>query len=156
MSSVPVVQIRSVLIPLEQKLLLLPNVVVAEVMNYAKPEIRQDSPEWFIGDIAWRGTSVPLISIEGLMGHAVVEPGHRGRTIIINTINGENLLPHIALVAHAIPSLVRVTSESVESSGLPEDRGHLIKQAVLIDDQQAFIPDLDELEKLVLEFVRAQ
>ncbi|MEN8178193.1 MAG: chemotaxis protein CheW [Pseudomonadota bacterium] len=134
-----------------KNLVLLPNVVVAEVMNYSKPEVRQGVPEWLLGDLAWRGTSVPVVSIEGMMGDTVVEPVHRGRTIIMNTLNGEASLPHIGMVAQAIPSLLHVTSESIDSSDISDNLGGLVKQAVMIDDKQAFIPDLDELERLVLD-----
>ncbi len=153
MSSAPLMEIRSVLIPIGQNLLLLPNVVVAEVMNYSKPDVRQDAPDWFLGDIAWRGTTVPVVSMEGLMGTKVIEPGYRSRTIILNTINGDSLLPHIGIVAHAIPSLVRISSKSIESSSSSVDQNSLVKQAVLIDDQEAFIPDLDELEKFVRDYL---
>lgn len=156
MSRVPLVEIRSVLIPLLRNFLLIPNVVVAEVMNYSQPEIRQEAPDWFLGDIAWRGTSVPIVSMEGLMGDEIVEPGYRSRMIILNTINGESLLPHIGIVAHAIPSLVRVTSESIESPSLPVNQNGLIKQVVIVGDKEVYIPDLDELEKLVLGYMAAE
>ena len=42
-------EVRSVLIPLNTGRLLLPNVVVAEVMNYQRPEDRDDTPNWFLG-----------------------------------------------------------------------------------------------------------
>jgi len=153
MSTAPLVEIRSVLIPLARNLLLLPNVVVAEVMNYSKPVARENAPDWFIGDIAWRGSSVPVVSIDHLMGHGAAQPGHRSRMIIMNTINGEKRLPHIGIVADAIPSLVRVTAESVEASGSDADRERFVKQVLIINDQEALIPDLDELENLVVDFL---
>ena len=153
MSSAPLTEVRSVLIPLAESPLLLPNVVVAEVINYMRPDIRQGAPEWFLGDIAWRGTSVPVVSLEGLMGESIVEPGYRGRTIIMNTINGESLLPHIGIAAQAMPSLVRVTAESIQPSSMSEGSVSLVRQVVNIADKQAFIPDLDELERLVLDFI---
>lgn len=154
MKSAPVFQVRSVLIPLLEDTLLLPNVVVAEVMNLITPQTRQDMPDWFLGDIGWRGTSVPVVSFEGMMGQPIVEPAQRGRTIILNTINGEASLPHIGIVAQAIPSLVQVTVESIDlSDSSREPQSSLIKQTVTINDKQAIIPDLDELERLVMSSV---
>jgi chemosensory pili system protein ChpC len=152
MSSIGV-QVSSVLIPLAKRLLLLPNVVVAEVINYSKPTVRKRAPEWFLGDIVWRGTSVPVISIDGLMGDLMIEPGRRGRIIVLNTINGENDLTHIGIVSQAIPSLVRVTSESISSLNSTHENPSLVTYAVEVEAKHAVIPDLDALEKIVVDFL---
>lgn len=146
-------EIRSVLIPLDASRLLLPNAVVAEVMNYRRPESRENAPDWFLGVMAWRGTSVPVVSFEGLIGGSVVEPGYRGRTIVTNTLNGNKTIPHIGLVSKAIPSLVRVNEENITPSDLKSDLGELIKESVNVNEGLALIPDLDELERRVLEIV---
>ncbi|MDJ0805227.1 MAG: chemotaxis protein CheW [Gammaproteobacteria bacterium] len=151
MSSRRATEVRSVLLPLAQDQLLLPNVVVAEVMNYSEPKPKQETPVWLLGELAWRGTLVPVVSIEGLLGRTIGEPGFRSRLIILNTINGTASLPHIALIAHSIPTLIQVTAESIESVDPPETPGGLIKQTVKIDDKTAYIPDLDELERLILD-----
>jgi chemosensory pili system protein ChpC len=121
-----VTEVRSVLIPLAENRLLLPNVVVAEVMDYQKPEARDNTPEWFIGDLSWRGTRVPVVSIEALMNGSVVTPGRRGRTIVTNTLK---------------PYTLEV------------DLGVLIKQAVRINGSPALVPNLDELERQVLHII---
>jgi len=103
--------------------------------------------------LAWRGTSVPVVSIEALMGGPVAVPGHRGRTIVTNTINGNKTIPHIGLVSNAIPSLVRVNEENITPSELQSDLGKLIKESVNVNEGLALIPDLDELERRVLQVV---
>lgn len=148
-----VTEVRSVLIPLAENRLLLPNVVVAEVMDYQKPEARDNTPEWFIGDLSWRGTRVPVVSIEALMNGSVVTPGRRGRTIVTNTLNGEKSLPYIAIFSHAMPSLVRVTADNIQPYTLEVDLGVLIKQAVRINGSPALVPNLDELERQVLHII---
>ena len=127
-------EVRCVLIPLRASRLLLPNVVVAEVMNYQKPESRENTPDWFMGVMAWRGTSVPVVSIEGLMGGTVAEPGYRGRTIVTNTLNGNKAIPHIGLVSKSIPSLVRVNEENIQPSEFLSDLGELIKESVNVNE----------------------
>lgn len=152
MSSDTILQVRSVLIPLTDETLLLPNAVVAEVMNYTVPTARDDAADWLTGDLPWRGKQIPVISLEGMMGRVIQEPARRGRLIILNTLNGESRLPHIGLVAQAIPSLVQVTVESIAQGEVTDESLHpLIKQIVNINDKQALIPDLDELERRVLD-----
>jgi chemosensory pili system protein ChpC len=155
MSEAIVKVVRSVLIPLHERQILLPNAAVAEVMSYQQPEYAGDElPEWFLGHLAWRGVMIPVVSYEGLLGEAVVEPGYRGRILILNALGNHERLSHIGLAVHAIPSLVRVSADNV-APVTPEESEHqpLIKQHVELDLSPAVIPDLDEIEHQVLEVI---
>jgi chemosensory pili system protein ChpC len=151
MSQVEVREVRCVLIPLATSRLLLPNAVVAEVMDYQAPVPRDRMPDWYLGDLVWRGTSVPMVSIEGMLGGSVGVPGQRSRTLVLNTLNGNHELTHIGMIAQALPTLVRVTLENLESAKIRSDLGPLIDQPVTVNNSLALIPDLDVLERRVLE-----
>ena len=151
MSQTEVTEIRCVLIPLASSRLLLPNAVVAEVMDFQAPVPRDGMPEWYLGDLVWRGTSVPLVSLEGMLGGSVAVPGRRSRTLVLNTLNGNQELTHIALIAQALPTLVRVTLDNLEPSKVRSDLGALISQSVSVNNSLSLIPDLDALERRVLE-----
>jgi chemosensory pili system protein ChpC len=151
MSQKEVSEIRCVLIPLATSRLLLPNAVVAEVMDFQSPVPREHMPDWYLGDLAWRGTSIPMVSIEGMWGGSVAVPGQRSRTLVLNTLNGNQDLTHIGLIVQSLPTLVRVSLENLEPSKVSSDLGALISQSVTVNDNLALIPDLDELERRVLE-----
>jgi chemosensory pili system protein ChpC len=151
MNSALVKEVRSVLIPLGDRQLLLPNAVVAEVMGYQTPDALEGVPEWFLGNLAWRGIMIPVISFEAMSGAEVVTPGHRGRIAIMNALNNHPRFSHYGLVVQAIPSLVRVSIDNVmpaASSGEDED-SPLIRQAVDLDMSPSYIPDLDEMEQRI-------
>jgi chemosensory pili system protein ChpC len=152
MSEAAAIDIRSVLIPLSEIQLLLPNVVVAEVLGYQDPAPREGAPDWYLGDLSWRGGSIPMVSIERLMGDPMLTPQRRGRTIVTNTLNGEKALPHIAIVAQSIPSLVRVSEDNVEPVA-EDEPPYLVSKVVGINNITVMIPDLDELERRVFEIV---
>jgi chemosensory pili system protein ChpC len=140
-------EIRSVLIPLGDRQLLLPNAVVAEVMGYQSPDPIHGAPEWFLGNLAWRGILIPVISFEAMRGDTVMTPGHRGRIAIMNALGSHPRLSHYGLVVQAIPSLVRVSIDNVlPVADAQEARDPLIRQVVELDMSPAFIPDLDEVE----------
>ncbi|MCU7923310.1 MAG: chemotaxis protein CheW [Candidatus Thiodiazotropha sp. (ex Dulcina madagascariensis)] len=154
MNQTVVEEVRSVLIPLHEQRLLLPNAVIAEVMDYQQPEPADDAPAWFLGNLAWRGVMMPVVSFEGMRGERVVIPGQRGRILIINALSGDERLSHIGLVLQSIPSLVRVSAENVLPVNPEEDDPDpLVKQPVELDLSPAIIPDLDEIESRVLDVV---
>jgi chemosensory pili system protein ChpC len=152
MNSAVVSEVRSVLIPLADRQLLLPNAVVAEVMGYQQPEAVEDKPEWFLGNMVWRGVMIPVISFESMAGGEVMTPGTRGRIAIMNGLNGNQRLSHYGMVVQGIPSLVRVSVENVLPKAEDQTDGSaLIRQAVELDLSPAYIPDLDEIERLLIE-----
>ncbi|MCG7992254.1 MAG: chemotaxis protein CheW [Candidatus Thiodiazotropha lotti] len=155
MSHAVVKEVRSVLIPLHERQILLPNATVAEVMGYQQPEYAGDElPEWFLGHLAWRGVMIPVVSYEGLLGEPVVEPGFRGRILILNALGEHERISHIGMAVHAIPSLVRVSADNVVPVNPELDEPQpLIRQHVELDMSPAVIPDMDEIERQVLSVI---
>ncbi|MCG7870077.1 MAG: chemotaxis protein CheW [Candidatus Thiodiazotropha taylori] len=155
MSQAVVKEVRSVLIPLHERQILLPNATVAEVMGYQQPEYAGDElPEWFLGHLAWRGVMIPVVSYEGLLGEPMVEPGYRGRILILNALGDHERISHIGMAVHAIPSLVRVSADNVVPVNPQLDEPQpLIRQHVELDMSPAVIPDMDEIERQVLSVI---
>ena len=145
-------EIRGVLLPLDNGQLLLPNASVSEVVGYIAPDsVEGDMPEWLLGTVAWRQQTVPLVSFELLTGGQHSEIGHRARIAICNTLNGNTERPFLGVLLRSIPHLVRVTEESVfpmEESG---EMGDVVQRQVMVNGQEAWIPNLDALEKAVNE-----
>lgn len=56
--------LTALLIPLADRQLLLPNTAVAELIAYRSPITSDGMPDWFLGQIAWRDLSLPLLSFE--------------------------------------------------------------------------------------------
>ena len=150
MNSAVVKEVRSVLIPLGDRQLLLPNAVVAEVMGFQVPDPVKGAPEWFLGNLAWRGVMIPVVSFEAMLGGEALTPGHRGRIAILNALGDQPRLSHYGLVVQAIPSLMRVSSDNVIPVIREEVADNpLIRQSVDLDMSPAFIPDLDEMERQI-------
>lgn len=157
MKQAVVSEVRSVLIPLADRQLLLPNAVVAEVIGYQEADPVEGQHAWFLGNMAWRGVLIPVVSFEAMLGGEVMTPGHRGRIAIMNALGGNPRLSHFGVVVQAIPSLVRVSADNVLPLPEAADQGDpLIRQAVEIDLSPAYIPDLDEAERRIMEVVAQQ
>lgn len=57
-----------VMIPMSGRQLLLPNVSIAEVVDYASADAGANTPEWLVGYLDWRGLQLPVISYDAANG----------------------------------------------------------------------------------------
>ena len=121
--------LTGLLLPLSDRYLLLPNVAIAELID------------WQHGDHA-----VPLISFEVACGSSLVI-GERARIVILNTLGGNPDFKFIAMVVQGIPRSYKVDSQL---SFVDVPLSTLELAAVQVGDHVAKIPDLQALEKWVV------
>lgn len=143
-------QISSLFIPVSHKNLLLPNAAVAEIIDYVPPEPVAGTPDWFLGYALWRGVRLPVISYDLANGETQGPISPRARIAVINSIGEHHkALPFFALVSQGIPRLVKVQEEEIteqDETGGPADR-----MRVRVSGEDACIPDLEYLEKLLVQ-----
>lgn len=140
-----------VMIPMGERQLLLPNVSIAEVVDYASSEAGSDTPEWLVGYLDWRGLTLPVISYDAANGSPLSLPGgNRGRIVVLNTI-GEyhQQIPFMALVTQGIPSQARLAENQIKR--LDGEAGPADLMQVEVDSDRAWIPNLEYLERLVAD-----
>jgi chemosensory pili system protein ChpC len=59
-------ELPTFLVPLQKSNILLPSSSVAEIIPYEPLQRIQDTPDWFLGLLGWRGIEVPVLSFEML------------------------------------------------------------------------------------------
>jgi chemosensory pili system protein ChpC len=140
-----------VIIPMQDGQLLLPNVSIAEVVDFSVSEADAGSPDWLVGWLEWRGVSLPVVSYDAANGNKPVVPGgQRGRVVVLNTIGQSHAkMPFLALVTQGIPSQVRIGPDQVRE--IEGAKGSADQLLVELDGDTAVIPDLEYLEKLAYE-----
>lgn len=143
--------VRSLIIPLNGVTLLLPNTAVAEVSNYKMPQPIGDAPAWLLGMMLWRGRSVPLLAFEPFLGRTAGVGGVHARAAVCNTLNANPVLPFVAILAQGIPRLQELKSGMVESVARGGEGPAVVAARVLVDGREAIIPDLDVLERQLLQ-----
>ena len=138
-------QVRSLWIPLRQVCMLLPHAVVAEIGNYRVPDGRGDAPDWMLGDINWRGTSIPVVSLETLCGEPAPANLVYSRLLIINSVRPGSSVPFYAIVTAGLPRPLPFDSSLVAGA---EPCGHEALQCRLaVDGEIVVIPDLDYVQR---------
>ena len=125
-----------VMIPMSGRQLLLPNVSIAEVVDYASADAGANTPEWLVGYLDWRGLQLP--------------GDNRGRIVVLNTIGDHHKeVPFMALVTQGIPSQARLAEDQVRK--LEGEPGPADLMQVEVEGEHAWIPNLEFLESLVVK-----
>jgi chemosensory pili system protein ChpC len=150
--------VASQLIPLKGEHLLLPNTAVAEIIGHTKaeplPGSLKNAPDWLIGMLTWRGVSVPLLSLEALMGGTIADPGPRARIAVINAIGGKSKTPFFAIATQGIPRLVNVNKERITPVDDSQQNTTGVHCHVVVDGEAAFIPNIEEIEAQVAKILK--
>ena len=139
-------QVTGLLLPLADRHLILPNVAVAELIDYQPAAFDLDTPPWYLGRVTWRERQIPLLSFESACGQKTVI-GDRARIVILNTLGGRPELKFIALLVQGIPRSYKLDSQ-LSYVDVPLCR--LETAAVQIQDYVAKVPDLLALEELLV------
>lgn len=143
-------QLTGLLLPLADRHLILPNVAIAELIDFQRGEPASDAPPWYLRQVTWRDRQIPLISFEAACGEAGVTgvTGERSRIVVLNALGGRPTLKFIALVIQGIPRSYKLDSEL---SYVDVPLCPLELAAVQVGEHVAKVPDLMGLEALLVE-----
>ncbi len=137
--------LTGLLLPLSDRILLLPNVAVAELIAYRNPQVAAGVPQWYLGQVAWRDLRLPLLSFEAASsGEQQPVLGSSARVVVINALGGRPHVKFLALLVQGIPRSVRLDA-NLASTAAP--LAALELAAVDIGGETARIPDLAGLEE---------
>ncbi|NVJ51260.1 MAG: chemotaxis protein CheW [Gammaproteobacteria bacterium] len=149
-----VAEVYSLMIPIIDQSILLPNVTVAEIVPFGDVAYQEGGADWMIGSLNWRGMKIPMVSLDILNGGEDPQANKRSRVAVVHTINGDEDMPYIAIIVQGIPRLTHVTEPSISMVEVAE-LGVADKARVQIGTIAATIPDLDKLEALIKEELAA-
>jgi chemosensory pili system protein ChpC len=136
--------IRCMQLPLMGMYLLLPNSAVAEIIGYIEPEVGSEGPDWYHGNIFWRGVMVPVISVEKMCRSVSIDPGPRSRIAVVYNFNSDQSMPYFGIMLQDIPRAYLAEEERLIESNVAVDCKYLATQADAIIGQ-LYIPDIDAI-----------
>ena len=147
-------EVRGVVIPTGAADLLLPNAAVAEVMGYQDPMVLPSAPDWLLGMVTWRGCSVPLVSLpQADVASEKGAHGQRTRLVICYTPSGNAALPYVGIRADGPPRLARLSAQTLMPAQI-EIGNPFVLHGLIHAERPAFIPDMDAIERAVLEAIQ--
>jgi chemosensory pili system protein ChpC len=136
-------EIPSLLVPMQGRPLLVPNILVAEVIALRQPDRPGKGAEWLLGWLNWRDAEVPLISFERINDSGKPYIGEDARIAVLNTVSGKTRF--YALIVQGIPRQVKVARDDLVEE--PVDSGPAEAMYVQVGGDLAVMPDLDAIER---------
>jgi chemosensory pili system protein ChpC len=142
-------EIRTILAPLTDGYVMLPNSAVGEILTFTSPEPFKQGPPWLLGEIAWRGWQVPVINYERMLkDNGVTTITAKTRVLIVKTLGESTQVNYIGLVIQGLPRLKKVSASTLVEKQV-DDLPDTVFSEVTIDDLQAVIPELGDLTRTV-------
>lgn len=145
-------EMAALLIPVQGKQMVLPNVSVAEIIPYIAPEQVENVPEWFYGVITWRNLEIPLVSFEGLNSETLLKNQPGERIAVLNGLGIDEGMPFYAIVIADAPRLMRILSDEISANDAVR-LGPAELQNVLVSGEDAVIPNLDYIQTEVAKYL---
>jgi len=142
-------ELRTILAPLNEDYVMLPNSAVGEILNFSSPQPFKQGPAWLLGEIAWHGWQVPVINYERLIrDNGITTITSKSRILIVKTLGESTQVNYIGLLIQGLPKLKKVSAGTLtetQTGDLPET----VFSRVSIDGLQAVIPELGDLTRVV-------
>lgn len=142
--------VRSLWVPLNGVNLLVPNVAVAEVINYQPLDLIQDGPAWLLGALRWREQILPVVSMESLFGFGLPQGERGARISVLNSVKRGSTLSFYAIVTAGIPRLIRADADALGESLLAtKNLPDVVADCVQIGNEEALVPDLEIVQAMI-------
>ena len=148
-------EVASLLIPVQGRQLLAPNVTIAEIVPVSQVVPVQDAPAWYLGNCSWREQTIPLLAFEVLNGEDKPGVSSRSRFAVINTTGIHESLPFIAIITQGLPRLARVTEEEITERE-DTDKKPFELMHVSWAGEEAVIPNVEAMERAFLDYLHVE
>lgn len=137
-------KVLSIRLPLQDKALLLPYSMVAEVASLSlRPQ-----EGGFLGDVEWRGVRIPVFSLERACNQSVDILAGRVRLVVLYGVSDPAKRPYYAVLLAGMPYTETVTASALtEVSETDEQEAcALLGVPAMLGDEMVFMPNIQELE----------
>ena len=144
--------IKCVILTLRKENVIIPNALVAEIISVKEVVENENKPEWFLGNMNWRGIDVPLLSFEAAAGDEVSKVNLNTQAVVLYAVgkDGDDVeSPYLGLVMSGVPHISRFTREQIATDSEDQEDHPMIAQKVRINGARVSILDVDAMVSMV-------
>ena len=137
-------KVLTIRLPLQDKTLLLPYSMVAEVASLSF----RTQEGAFLGRVEWRGVRIPVFSLERACGQNVDIHAGRVRLVVLYGVSDPSKRPYYAFVLAGMPRTESITSAQLTADDdmRSQDACALLGVPALLGGELVFMPNIQELE----------
>lgn len=146
--------IKCVILTLRKENVIVPNGLIAEIVSVKDVEAGNDSVDWLLGRMNWRGESVPLLSFEAAGGEDVSKVNLNTQAVILYAVGaGEKAenYPYLGLVMSGVPHVSHFSREQMRSDDEAFNDHPMVAQKVRINGASVSILDVDVMVEMVAD-----
>ncbi len=147
-------EVASLMIPMQEQILLVPNVTVAEIVPISQISQVEGAPDWYLGNAIWREQTIPVLSYELMNGDSKAGHNQRSRLAVFNTTGEHESLPFIAIITQGLPRLARVNEEEIRQREDMDNKPFELMH-VTWAGEEAVIPDVGAIERQFLHYLNS-
>ena len=147
-------QLKCLVLPVKGTPVIVPNSAVAEIITQQDIAPSGNTPDWFLGTGAWRGTEIPLIAFDRLCGERQDVPEASGRFVVLFGLEGEGAPPFYGIRIDALPRSETVDGERLQPARGPAHASEYVAARAIVGDRECLVPDFDALGRTLARYGR--
>lgn len=144
-------QIKSIILTLKNKLVVVPNAAVAEIISVQDVRETDNSPKWMLGKTQWRGVELPVVSYEAAAGEEAQAVNLNTQIAVMYSASDDEDVryPYIGLAMHGVPHVSTFSRDQINADENAENDHPMVAQKVRINGAAAGILDILAIEEML-------
>lgn len=138
------------LFDLEQNKLILPDIAVAEIIDYQRSDAAETNQSaWYLGEIQWRNIMLPVVFLEGMNNETLLfKDQSRMKATVIHSLTPDNQMKYWAFVTSQAPKLQKVDAESLVVDS-DSELGAVQRMGTELYGESVLMVDLEKVEAAI-------
>jgi len=129
-----------------------PDALIAEIVDFvAVHSDSDDVPTWYLGELVWRGITVPLVALEGMNTDAFFRQSKQLKIIVMHGVYNREVLPYWAFVTSETPKMQRIPAEAMDTAEAAV--GSIEKMRIELYGDSVMLPDIINIEEKLKKIV---
>lgn len=146
-------RVKCLLLPVTGPAVIVPNSAVAEIITQQDVAPAADAPDWFLGTGRWRGTDIPLIAFDRLVGERDDAPEPAGRFVVLFGLDGGGAPGFYGIRIDRLPRTETVDRQRLRPADGEAHRSEFVGlRAVIEGERECLVPDLDALGRTLARY----
>lgn len=144
--------LKCVILTLRKENVIVPNELVAEIVSVKDIEAIENSADWLLGNMSWRGACVPLISFEAAGGGTVTKVNLNTQAVILYAVGAGSKAedyPYLGLVMSGVPHVSKFSRDQIKIDDEGINDNPMVAQKIRINGASVSILDVDAMVEMV-------